>query len=345
MKSYRKQVVVFIALMLLLNVGVILIVSYFDPLMCTSLINGWNRITPVIDSRFQKTSRLLNDHSVYDALLIGSSRVEQFRQEDFAPLKVFNYGLPSLYPDEYREYIDFFLRAHGATTKKIFIGLDFYGTNAGMYEHAKSPSFYIDTCSSVLYPLRSCMSWDSVKHVIRMLRGKRDQFCYDRITLNKLTKRATTAESADMVAKQIDTYRRNVYGGYHYNTGYGAQLRALRERYGKFGIVVFTTPETERLFQVLIEQGRVDDYIHWLNDIVEVFGEVYDLSLPGSFAATPENFLDAHHLYPERASSITAIITGGTAPTPGVLGYHVTKANLRQHLDLILDRAEQLRQL
>ena len=341
--TYKRQVFLFLALLTGLLVSTASVVAYFDPLWCTGITHEANRITPVIDARLQKTSRLIRGHNNYDALVMGSSRVEQLRQEDFAPLKVFNYAAPSFYPDEYEAYLDQFLHCNGSNTRTVFLGLDFYGTNIKLFEHAKSPSYYIKTCSAPLYPLKTFLSGDSIKYSMKMFRGKRDMFNYDRMTLDKLTKVVDRNESDALLEKQLAQYEEKFYGDYSYNPNYRSLLQGLKERHPHIRFIVFTTPETEQLFRVLVSRGRFSDYRRWLEDIVEVFGGVYNLMIPGPFAADRENFLDAHHLYPDRAAPVVRLITGKPQPGDDTAGCYVTRDTIKQHLGMIAQTVEQLK--
>ena len=317
-------------------------VAYFDPLWCTGFTHEASRITPVIDTRLQKTSRLIRCSSDYDALVIGSSRAEQLRQEDFAPLRVFNYAAPSMYPDEYEEYLDQFLRSSGSRPRIVFLGLDFYGSNLRAFAHARSPGYYIETCSAPLYPLKTLLSGDSVKYSMGMLRGERDMFNYDRLTLDKITKVIDRKESDKLLGKQLAIYGETFYGDYRYNPNYLSLLQGLKERHPQVRFVVFTTPETEQLFRVLVARGRFAEYLRWLEDIVKVFGGVYNLMLPGPFAADRGNFLDAHHLYPDRAAPVVRLITGKPRPGDDAAGCYVTRDTIKQHLAMIGQRVEQM---
>ena len=308
--TYRRQVVLFLTLLLGFLICTASVVAYFDPLWCTGLSHEANRITPVIDARLQKTSLLMRGHDNYDALLMGSSRVEQFRQKDFAPLRVFNYALPSVYPDEYEDYLDLFLRYNRGTPRLVFLGLDFYGTNLRAFEHARTPGYYISTCGSPFYPLRTFISGDALRYALRMVRNNSDIFSYDRRSLDKVTKVVSSEESDKLRREQLDYYGKTNYGDYVYNPDYHRILQHLKARHPDLKFVVFTTPESVDLFRVLVAKGRLGDYERWLKDIVDVFGTVYNLMPPSSYNADHRNFLDAHHLYPDKADHVVKIITG-----------------------------------
>lgn len=179
---------------------------YFDPLMCFGTLRHANRIVPDIDARLQKTNHLLYGVESYDALLLGSSRVEQFRQQDFAPIKTFNYAVPSFYPDEAAEYLDLFLRKNKRKINTVFLGLDFYGSNAHAHEHAKPPQHYSKTSQSPFYRGKTLLCRDTLKYSFRMTRKKKELFRYDRKTLDKITQVLGTRESEELVRKNLDVY-------------------------------------------------------------------------------------------------------------------------------------------
>ena len=331
---YKKWLILFLAFLAWLVVGSMAIVYYFDPLCCTGTIRKHNRIIPVIDARLQKTNMLLRSNNNYDALLIGSSRPEQFRQEDFLPLHVFNYSAPSMYPDEFEEYIDLFLQNNKKKTKIIFLGLDFYGTNLKMYKHVRPPSFYIKSCSSPL-TWRNLLSIDSLKYALRMARGKNDRFNYDRITIDKLTGKISRKESERVFRGDLAGFAETFYGDYVYNPDYRRLLREVKERHSQVRFVVFTTPETAQLFKVLVSKGRMGDYERWLQDIIDVFGGVYNFMLPTSFTMNRDNFFDAQHLYPEKATPIVRRIMGESEQRGAEIGYLLTQKTIKVHLDKV----------
>lgn len=319
-------------------------ISFYDPLMVTGFIHASNRIVPVIDARIQKTNNLLHHHAVYDALLIGSSRVEQFRKEDFAPLNVFNYAVPSIYPDEYIGYIDFFLKTNKNPSPVVFLGLDFYGSNSINHDHAKNPAYYIGTCSSPLYSPKTLLSKDSFGFARKMATGRKGFFSYDRESLNKMNVPVSPEESAALLQKQLETYTSSFYGEYAYNVAYRKALHDIKARLHGIRVVIFTTPESNELFRVLVEKGLLRDYERWLTDIVTTFGGVYNFMRPGDFAANHANFIDAHHLFPGKATPIVRLVNGRTSNIDGEFNdSFITSENIGQHLARIRLDAERLK--
>jgi hypothetical protein len=320
---YKRSFLMLLVVLACLTGGTMAIVDYFDPLCCNGAVRKYNRVIPIIDARLQKTNMLIRSKNSYDALLIGSSRPEQFKQEDFLPLHVFNYSAPSMYPDEYEAYIDLFLKYNDRRPKVIFLGLDFYGTNLKMHKHARPPDYYIKSCSSP-FTWRNLLSIDSLKYALRMACGTRDLFNYDRKTLDKLTQHPSREVSDRQYKRDITGFSELFYGDYVYNPNYRQALRALKERYGQTKFVVFTTPETMQLFQILVSKGRLGDYERWLNDIVDVFGSAYNFMMPTPLSMDRNNFFDAQHLYPDKATPIVHMISGAYEPRRSEFGYLIT---------------------
>jgi hypothetical protein len=124
-KKYRKHFLATVTILVCLLMFAAIPNIYYDPLCRFLLFPATSRPVPVIDPRLQKTNHLLHGPANYSALVLGSSRVEQFRQQDFAPLKTFNYAVFSFYPDEASEYLDFFIKNNPVKLDTVFLGLDF----------------------------------------------------------------------------------------------------------------------------------------------------------------------------------------------------------------------------
>lgn len=236
--------------------------------------------------------------------------------------------MPSFYPDEAGDYLDFFLRKNGNGKVVVFLGLDFYGSNAIAHEHAKPLRTYIASAVDQLQAFSSYLGRNALKYSFKMLRGKKEVFKYDRVTIDKATQVLTPEESAEHLKKHLELYARTHYGDYRYNRDYATILRQLREKHPGVEFVVFTTPVTSELFALLVKCGRLPDYERWLRDIVGVFGSAYNFMYVNRFTMDRSNFMDAHHLYPERATPLIRIMNGRQLPEDERLGVLLTADNL-----------------
>jgi hypothetical protein len=315
---------------------------HFDPLLCTKSVRPDNRFVPLVDARLQKTNRLLHGGIAYDALLMGSSRVEQFRQEDFAPQRVFNYAIPSFYPGEANQYLNLFLRTNPKQIRLVYLGLDFYGTNAKAHDHANPPSSYIESSQSVFAIARTSVSLDTLTYSAKMFRPNHDLFTYDRLTLDKLNRYISPAESNLLAAAQLELYNQHIYGEYQYNEYYLRDLLRLRDEHPDIHFVVFLTPETADLFRVMVRCGRLPDYERWMRDVIQVFGRVHNFDLIDPFTMERKNFMDAHHLYPEHTTPLTRVITDRSEPGDRDLERIVTEQTLDVHIEEVRGMAKRV---
>ncbi len=343
-KGYRNKTISFLAILGAICIIASGYIAYYDPLMVTGFITAQNRIVPTIDARIQKTNKLLNYRADYDGLLIGSSRVEQLRQEDFQPLKVFNYAVPSIYPDEYVDYIDLFFKTNKNKSPIVFIGFDFYGSNGNYHDHAKAPKYYIEMCSSFFYVSSVLLSKDTFIFARKMARRSNGGFSYDRQTLDKIHPVVSKQESEALLQKQLEIYKSTFYGDYVYNKSYRKTLQDIKRRLTGLDYVVFTTPESLDLLMLLADKGLMNDYEQWLTDMVTTFGSVYNLMKPGHFTANLDNFMDAHHLLPEKSTPIVNLITGKVSNIDGHPGdCLITGKNIKQKLFKIRFDVENLK--
>lgn len=308
--------------------------------MLSGVFHPKNRLVPVIDARLQKTNHFLHYKNSYDALLIGSSRVEQFRQKDFKPLNIFNYGLPSIYPDEYVNYIKFFLENNKQTSPIIFLGFDFYGSNGKNYDHAKASEYYFERCTSLVNFPKILFSLDTLNYARKMSKTQKDVFIYDRLSLDKISSHLEAKTSASLLEKQLENYSTTFYGNYEYNKNYKEILQSIKAQTSGCKLIVFTTPETNDLFRVLLQKGLFIQYENWLKDLVTVFGGVYNFMQPSNFAGNHDNFIDAHHLYPEKTEAITHLITGNGTDNVEFTDYYLTNKNITQRLVKIKANSE-----
>lgn len=131
--TYRKFLSVVI-LSVMSIIGIIAVVNYtIDPLRTFSHSNVLNNKQVDFDERQQKTNYLYFVNHDFDSILIGSSRTTYIDQTLFKNEKVFNYAANGMSPYEYDKFISNFIAVTGHSPKKIYIGLDFFGTN--IYEN------------------------------------------------------------------------------------------------------------------------------------------------------------------------------------------------------------------
>jgi hypothetical protein len=96
------------------------------------------------------------------------------------------------------------------------------------------------------------------------------------------------------------------------------------------------------LFALLVRSGRLPDYERWIKDIVDVFGSVYNFAVIDRLTLERRNFLDAHHLYPERTAPLARIISSRSLPEDRDVGQFITAGTIEFHIAAVREQARLL---
>lgn len=308
--------------------------AWIDPLWTFDHAHRFNSIQAGFNERQQKTNHLTFTKQQYRSLVLGSSRVTYIDQHEFGHGPTYNYAVNNMPPYEYADYIDYAVKCNGQEFQVIYIGLDFYCTNANLTlpNRFEDPQFYIQTASKFGYRFWNLLSFDALEYSWQNLQSSRAglpiNFAYDRHNVKTLQP-TTPQEKEQRIAANLEWYGKEAYGGdYQYND-IKAILQSLRDSHPNTRFVVFTTPIAEPLYQEMIKAGRLPDYQRWLRDCTEVFGQVYDFTTPNSVTRNLEFFYDASHVYPAVGTWIAHRISGVEDPSiPGDFGVLVTAADL-----------------
>lgn len=287
---------------------------YIDPLWCFSHSHQYNQIQMPFDERRQKTNYAAFHDFDYDALLLGSSRVTYIDQHDFKGLKVYNYGASNMLMEEYYDYVEYAKEKKGRDFDYIIIGLDFWTTNRNktLPSPIEEPSFYIEKTESFGYRYKMLFSYDTYQFALQNFRASRDgravNFAYDRNNVKTLLP-VTPEERENKIANTAATYREKLYKDYEYMPVKEILLK-LKKANPHTKFVVFTTPESLPLMQLIEEENLMPYYERWLRDCVEVFGEVYHFMYPNSVTSNLANYYDASHFYPHIGTMMAHKIMG-----------------------------------
>lgn len=341
MNPYRKWL---ITTLLLIAIPLLAIAGFnywIDPLWVFPHANSCNQIQMSFNERQQKTNYLTFASEHYDALLLGSSRITYIDQADFPNERVYNYAVNNMLPQEYTAYIDYASQCNGQDFDTIYIGLDFFATNRNLAlpNHFEAPSYYIDTANRFAYRYTSLLSTDTLRYARQNYnasrRGEAVNFAYDRN--NRKTLLATSeAEKQQRIRQNCAWYGQEAYGSNYQYKDYSYILPALQERYPHTRFVLFTTPEAQPLFDLIVQQNRLPDYERWIRDWVMAGGELYDFMTPNRITTSLENYYDASHVYPAVGKLIAERLSGSNGPDiPADFGVRVSTDNLDEHLQQI----------
>jgi len=321
-----------------------------DPLWTFCHSNRFNNAQPGFNERQQKTNRAyFCGLQQYDALLLGSSRTTYINQHDFAPLKVFNYASVSMYPSEYKGWIDQAKKIKGGDFKTIILGVDFFGSSNGPFakqqmSQALPPESYLKTASSFLYRYKMLFTIDTLEKSLESIRHSQKLGTVDYTRDNvKQTIHISPERKAQAIRHQKALYMNSVYGkGYHYNTNLKKIFKTLKKTNPKTRFILFTTPINSKLFKILVEKNNLKDYKRWLRMLVEVFGEVYDFMGINSITTDPSNYADLHHIYPEVGTLLVNRIMQRNRQVPDDIGIRITTDNIDRYLKSIDITAKKL---
>ena len=351
MMNYQKWVKIYMTITLSVIALFALFNYTIDPLWTFCHSNRYNNAQPGFDERQLKTNRAyFCGLKQYNALLLGSSRVTYINQHDFKTMQVFNYSGVSMYPIEYKGWIDQAKKIKGGPFKTIIIGVDFWGSNAGPFaqqqmSNTPPPSHYLDTTKSFLYRYKMLFTMDTLDRSIESIEHSTNPGTTDYTRDNvKKTIKVSAARKQNAVNTQISLYRNRFYGGgYRYNTKMKAYFERLKRENPDTRFIIFTTPIAADLFRILVESGNLPDYERWMTQLVDTFGEVYDFMGVNTITDNPENYADLHHFYPSIGTLIADRVTGvKNSAIPKDFGILVTKKSLKSHLEKVRKEAEEI---
>ncbi len=345
MRKYKRWVIFFCTFLLSLFTAILLFNVFLDPLWCFPYINKFNEKAVVIDQRQQKTNRLAFGQRNFDTIMLGSSRTEPVAAEDLAGCRAFNYSAPAMYPEEYGDYLRYARKKSVLPIKRVFIGMDFFGTIKQKPVPIKSPVGYFDQTDGRLYRFNSLLSPDTLRLYIKRWKDRSYYYLYDRRRNILIPKNMALYDRKKLLNDRIELLGMVFYSSsrYHYNENSGYLYKSLLSDFNDVTFTVFTSPVTKPLFERMVIEGRFSDYCRWLREIVHVFGGVYNFMYVNSITSNLYNYYDADHFYPEIGTLIAHRITG-TADTklPEDFGEYVTSNNIEQHLAKIRCQADEI---
>lgn len=319
--------------------------NYFiDPMWTFKSNHQYNQVQTVINERQQKTNALYFNKGQYDTLLIGSSRTTYINQHEFNNHKVFNYAVADLSFKDYDEMIEFAKAQKNFSVDTIMIGLDFFKTSVAETSADSNFNTYIEQATEPLYRYKNLLSLDVLdysRHNYRLSKVGEivEARNYNRNNVAEAFQIDNEQREKETIEK-INKFRNEFYKDekYVYNPEFKEMLKTIKKNNPNTDFILFTTPIYTGLFDALIEEGRYPDYVKWLEDIVEVFGEVYHFMYPNSVTNDMTNYFDGHHFYPEVGTMIAHIINDERSKEePKDFGVLLTKDNLIDSLNQLVE--------
>jgi hypothetical protein len=309
-----------------------------DPHWSFSHKNSFNQFQFPFNERQQKSNMVsCNGLKEYDGILIGSSRATFINQNDFYQMNIYNYALDSIYPFEYKSYIDFAKRVHGGEFKYIIIGADFYNTQKPNGIKFKNPAHYISNSTTPIYRYKMLFSMDSLKKSLENIEANLSQkspIYYNRDNI-KFRPRVSEEERIIAYKRHLKIHIQSfLKGNYQKNPDYIRILRELKESNPNTKFIIYTSPISANLLVSIIQKGeRLDDFKQWLNDMVDIFGEVYHFMTINSITKNLQNYPDDDHFYPYIGTLLANKISKKkNINIPNDFGILLTKKNINKYL-------------
>ncbi len=273
-----------------------------DPLWCFDHYWPFGRYQTAMNERQQKTNYLTFHYVSCDTLVLGSSRLLPLDPEDI-PGQVFNYSFGAGLPVEFPAYARYAQERSSKPIERVILGLSFFETNLSEKRAFASPEMYIQESKSLFYRYRTLLSLRVLRYAF--FNAKRtildiSDGAYIRTKEGISGRKARCPVKKDAlltaIRANIDQAQRSYGYDYKYNYRNVEYYKEIRGDFPKSHFYVFVTPVSHQLLTQIMAEGRWPDYVRWLNELVEVYGEVWNFMYMNEVSKNvSKHFRDAHH--------------------------------------------------
>jgi len=337
--DYKNWVKKFSIISILGIFFIVFINFIIDPLWIFSHKSNFNKIQEGFDERQQKSNYVKNNGlKDIDGLLLGSSRSTFINQNDFYNMNIYNYALDSMYPFEYKGYIDFAKKIKGKDFKYIVIGADFYNTMLPKEKKFENPSFYIENTNSFIYKYKSFFSLDllykSLLNLKSSLFNNKLPIYYNRANIKfrpKVSEKLRINNFRNSLIRHTNAF---IGSNYTKNNDYLNILSEIKADNLNTQFIVFTSPVTADLLVSMVrDANRIDEYKKWLKNLIDIFGEINHFMDINSITKNFENYPDDDHYYPHIATLLANKISKkDNENIPSDFGVILNKSNIENYL-------------
>ena len=307
-----------------------------DPLWNFKHSNEYNQYQVPFNERQQKTNLYTFDSTIYDGLIVGTSRSTYINQHNFKNANVFNYSTSAMHIREYNDYIEYAKLKRGEEFNVIY--LEVFPNQISFPVTFEEPEVYINLANSPFYRVKSLFSFDTYEkskanyelvvepNNIGSRSYNRDNIAIAKV-LNEEEVENTLAEQMKKIVVETE---------YTYSTEYKELLREIRENNPNTQFVLYSPPYfKERFFKLFKGDVGYQIYESWLQDCIEVFGEVNNFLYVNAVSEDLSNYFDSNHFYPKVGDRISAKLEGSEEYINEDFGVIVNKGNLNDHLNMI----------
>lgn len=309
-----------------------------DPLWTFKHSNKFNNTQDGFDERQQKSNFIFNNGlKDFNGILLGSSRSTFINQNSFRNMKIYNYALNAMKPNEYKDYINFAKKSKDKDFEYIIIGLDFFGTNLLTEAKIEKPQYYINTAQSSFYKYKMLLSLSTLKKSFKNIKNSLfgEKLFYDRNNI-KYQSVVSESERIKRFSMNMISQPSNFNGAkYIYNNEYINILKELKNENPNTKFIIFTSAITsDLLVSILKDEKRINEYERWLKETLEVFTEINHFMTINSITTNLNNYPDADHAYPNIVSLIAKKLSEKNSDDiPKDFGVLLTKGNIDNYIE------------
>lgn len=302
-----------------------------DPLRMFSHKNKFNEKQLDFDERQQKTNYLkfvaVPQNIYFDSILLGSSRTTYINQNHFEGLHVFNYAVNGMSSYEYNKFINYFYKIRKEEPKNIIIGMDFFNTAVEKNKLFNQEN-YLKTSENEGYRWKTLFNIKLTEYSIRNIKQsyKPSKPFYTRSNIKYIP------NTPNYQPKNIIQIKSNLikFKNYQFDEHLKDEYIKLKNTYVNSHFIIYTSPVTCLQLQEYEKNNYLEYYFRWLQELVEVFGEVHHFMYPNSITNDVNNFFDATHMLPETGDYIAQYITKHQKFRD--FGITLTKDNIEQFI-------------
>ena len=287
-KKYTFYFIVSVAFILTLIATINYIV---DPYWTFPHSNILNSKQIDFNERQQKTNYLYFVDNNYDGLLLGSSRSTYINQTKLKG-NIFNYAANGMYPYEYRYYIETFQKITKKSPKTILLGMDFFGSDKKINRNFIQND-NLNNTKEFLYKYKLLVNYNIIKYSIKDIKQhiKVTKHLYNRHNIKNISKITD-------IKNQIKKGLRNLKN-YEYDTKLIQYFIDIKNSFPKSTFIIYTTPVAINQFKLYMDNDLMDEYFLWLENLINIFGEVNNFMIIDSHTKNINNFFDSNHATPK----------------------------------------------
>lgn len=321
--------VILISLFIIILVG---IVNYIvDPLRMFQHENKFNAKQLDFDERQQKTNYLkfvaVPKNINFESVLLGSSRSTYINQNRFEDLGVFNYAANGMSIYEYDKFIEYFIKINRKAPKKIILGMDFFNTALEKNRLFNKENYLIQT-ESYLYRLKTLLNIKLTEYSIRNIKQfyKTSKPFYTRNNI-KYIPNTPNYQPKNTIEIESNLIK---FKNYKFDSNMKKEYIKLKTNYKNSDFIIYTSPVTLLQLKDYEKNNYLQHYFHWLEELVEIFGEVHHFMYPNYVTSNLNYFFDATHMLPQTGEYIARYISKKEKFKD--FGITLTKDNIREFI-------------